>query len=121
MYDLMIAGGTVVDGTGQAARTADVAVRDGTVAAVGRGLGRARRTIEADGAVVAPGWQTAPAVWGPAPVWGSPAWGNPAWGRPPGWYGGGWYRSGWYGAPRGGWYVSGRGPRGRRVGWYRRW
>jgi hypothetical protein len=66
--------------------------------------------------VVAPTWQPAPVVWQPAPVWGSPAWG-----RPPGWSRGGWYRSGWYGAPRGGWYASARGPRGRRVGWYRRW
>jgi N-acyl-D-aspartate/D-glutamate deacylase len=56
MYDVIIEGGSVVDGTGAPARTADVAVLDGTIAAVGRNLGPARRVIAADGAVVAPGW-----------------------------------------------------------------
>ena len=35
-HDLVIRGGTVVDGTGGAARTADVAIRDGVVTEVGR-------------------------------------------------------------------------------------
>ena len=39
-FDLVIRGGTVVDGTGAAARTADVAVRDGVVVEVGRGRRR---------------------------------------------------------------------------------
>jgi N-acyl-D-amino-acid deacylase len=36
MHDLVVRGGTVVDGTGVASRTADVAVTDGLVAEVGR-------------------------------------------------------------------------------------
>ena len=56
MFDLLIKGGTVVDGTGAKARTADVAIEDGIVAAVGSVGGAARRTIDADGALVLPGW-----------------------------------------------------------------
>ncbi len=57
MHDLVVRGGTVVDGTGAPARTADVAVDDGRISAVGTlGGTRARRTIDADGALVTPGW-----------------------------------------------------------------
>ncbi|TPG36670.1 N-acyl-D-amino-acid deacylase family protein [Mycolicibacterium hodleri] len=55
-YDLIIRGGTVVDGTGSAAVTADVAVQDGIIVEVGRVDGSARRTIEADGLAVTPGF-----------------------------------------------------------------
>ena len=56
-WDLLVAGGLVIDGTGRAAFEADVAVRDGRVVAVRPGLGRrARRVIEARGLVVAPGF-----------------------------------------------------------------
>jgi N-acyl-D-aspartate/D-glutamate deacylase len=56
MHDLVIRGGTVVDGTGGAPRTADVAVTAGRITEVGRLSGqRARRTIEADGQHVIPG------------------------------------------------------------------
>ena len=41
-HDLVIRGGTVVDGTGAPARTADVAVDGGLIAAVGDGSGRPR-------------------------------------------------------------------------------
>jgi N-acyl-D-aspartate/D-glutamate deacylase len=56
--DLIIRGGTVVDGTGTPARTADVAVRDGRITDVGNlGAGAAaRRVIDADGALVTPGF-----------------------------------------------------------------
>ena len=54
--DLLIKGGTVVDGTGAPGRTADVAVRDGRVVAVGRVTDTATRTIDADGCVVTPGF-----------------------------------------------------------------
>ena len=56
MHDLLIKGGTLVDGTGAAPRTADVAVKAGKVMAVGRDLGPAHRTLEADGLLVTPGW-----------------------------------------------------------------
>jgi len=56
MHDLVIRGGTVVDGTGVPGRRADVAVDGDRIVAVGEGVGAARRTIEADGLVVTPGW-----------------------------------------------------------------
>lgn len=56
MHDLIIKGGTIVDGTGQPALTGDVAVTNGKVAGVGKDLGSARRTINADGLLVTPGW-----------------------------------------------------------------
>jgi len=56
VHDLVIRGGTVVDGTGAPARTADVAVTDGVVTDVGRCDGPARREVDALGAVVTPGF-----------------------------------------------------------------
>ncbi|WP_127783163.1 amidohydrolase family protein [Rhodococcus sp. X156] len=55
-HDLVIRGGSVVDGTGAPAFTADVAVRDGIVVEVGAVSGTGRQEIDADGAVVAPGF-----------------------------------------------------------------
>jgi len=55
-YDLLIRGGTLVDGTGAPARRADLAVRAGRIAAIGDVRGTAARTIDAEGAVVAPGF-----------------------------------------------------------------
>lgn len=55
-HDLVIRSGTLIDGTGSSARTADVAVNDGTITEVGKVTGRARRTIDADGALVTPGF-----------------------------------------------------------------
>ena len=55
-HDVVIRNGTVVDGTGAPARSADVAVRDGVVTEVGRVDGRGRRELDADGLLVAPGW-----------------------------------------------------------------
>jgi N-acyl-D-aspartate/D-glutamate deacylase len=56
VHDLVIRGGTVVDGSGAPARTADVAVSEGVITDVGRVDGPARRTIDASGALVLPGW-----------------------------------------------------------------
>src|SRR5271156_2597513 len=55
-YDLIIRGGRVVDGSGAAPRTADIAVQDGLIAEVGRIDEAARRTIDADGLTVTPGF-----------------------------------------------------------------
>jgi N-acyl-D-aspartate/D-glutamate deacylase len=54
--DLLIRGGTVVDGTGAPPATADVAVAGGRIVEVGRVEGAARRVVEADGALVVPGF-----------------------------------------------------------------
>ena len=56
MHDLVVRGGTVVDGTGADARTADVAITDGKVTEVGKVDGKGRREIDADGQLVTPGW-----------------------------------------------------------------
>jgi N-acyl-D-aspartate/D-glutamate deacylase len=56
MLDLIIRGGTLVDGTGTARRTADVAVADGRIVEVGRVSGASRRTVDADGLLVTPGF-----------------------------------------------------------------
>src|SRR5687768_13083372 len=56
MHELVIRGGTVVDGTGAPAATADVAVDGGRITEVGSGVGTGAREIDADGLVVAPGW-----------------------------------------------------------------
>lgn len=55
-YDLVVRGGTVVDGTGGEFRDADVAVADGAIAAVGAGLARGREEIDARGMLVTPGF-----------------------------------------------------------------
>jgi N-acyl-D-amino-acid deacylase len=56
MHDLIIRGGTVVDGSGAPARIADVAIDGNRIAEVGPQGGRARREIRADGCIVTPGW-----------------------------------------------------------------
>ncbi len=56
MHDLIIKGGTLVDGTGAASRQADLAVDSGRITEVGTVGGGATRTIDADGLLVTPGW-----------------------------------------------------------------
>ncbi|HVV75071.1 MAG TPA: amidohydrolase family protein [Mycobacteriales bacterium] len=55
-FDLVVRGGTVVDGTGAAARTADIAIHEGRIVEVGRVAGAGDREIDADGAIVTPGF-----------------------------------------------------------------
>ena len=56
MHDLILRGGTLVDGTGAPPTQSDVAVDDGIVTEVGEGLGAARREIDAGGRWVTPGF-----------------------------------------------------------------
>ncbi|RAK62525.1 N-acyl-D-amino-acid deacylase family protein [Phenylobacterium kunshanense] len=56
MFDVIVKGGLVVDGTGAPAFTGDVAVKDGRIAAVGKVEGEARQVVDAAGRVVAPGF-----------------------------------------------------------------
>ena len=53
----MITGGTVIDGTGAARRRADVAIKDGRIAAIGK-VARTdgKDAIDATGLIVAPGF-----------------------------------------------------------------
>src|SRR2546425_3582516 len=55
-YDLVIKNGTVIDGSGLPRYRADVAVRHGRIAAIGRIREAAREVIDADGQVVTPGF-----------------------------------------------------------------
>lgn len=56
-YDLLFTNGRVLDGTGSPWLTADVAIADGRIVAVGRELGgTAARTIDVGGQIVAPGF-----------------------------------------------------------------
>ena len=56
MYDLVIKGGLVVDGTGLPAYVADVAVKDGRIERIGRIDTQAERIVDAAGLAVAPGF-----------------------------------------------------------------
>jgi N-acyl-D-aspartate/D-glutamate deacylase len=56
-FDLKITGGTIIDGTGAAPFRGDVAVRDGVIVDVAPSIdGAARRSIDAEGAIVTPGF-----------------------------------------------------------------
>ncbi|MFQ3666718.1 MAG: D-aminoacylase [Sphingomonadaceae bacterium] len=56
MHDLVIRGGTIVDGTGAAAFEGDVAIDHGRISAVGKVSGRGREEIDAKGLLVTPGF-----------------------------------------------------------------
>ncbi len=55
-YDLVIKNGYVIDGSGAARFPADVGIAGGKIVNIGRIKGGARRTIDADGQVVTPGF-----------------------------------------------------------------
>ena len=56
MFDLLIRNAQVLDGTGAPAYLADVAVKDGKIAAVGKLSGEAAETVDAAGLTLAPGF-----------------------------------------------------------------
>ena len=55
-HDLVIRGGTVVDGTGAEPFTADIAVDGDQIAAIGQVAGKGKQEIDADGLKVSPGF-----------------------------------------------------------------
>ncbi len=55
-YDLKIVGGTIVDGSGSAGYRGDVGISDGRIVALGDAPDAAERTIDAEAAVVSPGF-----------------------------------------------------------------
>lgn len=55
-YDLVIKNGRVIDGTGSPSYLADVAVKDGKIVRIGRGIEGGRQVIDAKGLVVTPGF-----------------------------------------------------------------
>jgi N-acyl-D-amino-acid deacylase len=55
-YDLVIRNGRIIDGTGSPWYAGDIAIRAGRIAAIGKVDGPARRTLDARGLVVAPGF-----------------------------------------------------------------
>lgn len=55
-YDLVIRGGTVIDGTGLAKFTSDIAIANGRIVSIGRITRGGRREIDADGLTVTPGF-----------------------------------------------------------------
>ncbi len=57
MYDIVIKNGTLIDGTNSAPVGGDLAIQDGKIAEVGGTItAGSRRSIDADGAIVTPGW-----------------------------------------------------------------
>src|SRR5262249_53330802 len=56
MYDIVIRGGKIIDGTGKAAFSGDIAIDGDRIAAVGGKLAPGKREIDADGLLVTPGW-----------------------------------------------------------------
>jgi len=54
-FDLVVRGGTIIDGTGTPREAGDVAVRDGVIVERGKVSGRGHREMDADGALVIPG------------------------------------------------------------------
>src|SRR3546814_12717513 len=55
-FDIVIRGGTIVDGTGSPARRADVGIADGRIAAIGNISSAGREEIDAAGHIVTPGF-----------------------------------------------------------------
>ena len=56
MFDTIIRGGKIADGSGEASYTADIAIKDGLIAEIGTVSGTANSEIDADGALVTPGF-----------------------------------------------------------------
>src|ERR1700680_665673 len=55
-FDLHIVNGTLIDGNGTPGVRGDLAIRDGIIVAMGQVQGKAKRTIDAAGLAVTPGF-----------------------------------------------------------------
>jgi len=55
-FDIKIANGRIIDGTGASAFMGEIGIRDGRIAAIGANVGPARETIDAGGLAVSPGF-----------------------------------------------------------------
>ncbi len=56
MFDLLIKGGSIVDGTGSETFTADIGVENGHIVSIGKDIGSAKEVVDANGLLVTPGW-----------------------------------------------------------------
>ncbi|MFT4721321.1 MAG: N-acyl-D-amino-acid deacylase [Candidatus Azotimanducaceae bacterium] len=56
MFDLIIRGGTIIDGSGDARYVADIAIENGKIAKIGDIKGSAKEEINAHGKLITPGW-----------------------------------------------------------------
>jgi N-acyl-D-amino-acid deacylase len=69
-FDLVIRGGTIADGTGGDLIEGDLAVTNGRVAAIGKGLGAGREEIDAKGRIVTPGFVDVHTHYDGQAIWG---------------------------------------------------
>ena len=56
MFDLIIRGGKIIDGTGSPFYYGDIGIREGKIMKIGKNLSGAKKVIDADGLVVTPGF-----------------------------------------------------------------
>jgi len=61
--DLVIRGGSIADGKGGDLYEADVAIRDGRIAEVGKVAGKGKEEIDARGKLVTPFWEEGVMSW----------------------------------------------------------
>ena len=55
-FDLVVRAGSVLDGTGSEPYTADIGVKDGIIQEIGRINSKTYQEVDADGAIVTPGF-----------------------------------------------------------------
>ncbi len=56
MHDMVIRGGSIIEGSGKPMATGDVGITDGVISSVGGKAGPSKHEINADGLLVTPGW-----------------------------------------------------------------